>query len=81
MYSDTELVEGLKEKDTRMLGRLRPITSDLRILLTMLHQAIWQKETVIKGHLNTQYNITTVLHLLTRLSQNTGLRMILSPKP
>jgi len=41
MYSDTEIDEGLKERYTRMLGRLRPITSDLRILLTMLHQAIW----------------------------------------
>ncbi len=42
--SNSEIDERLKERYARMLGRLRPTKSDLRVLLTMLHQAIWQKD-------------------------------------
>jgi hypothetical protein len=55
-YSKIEIDEGLKSRYARMHGRLRPITNDLRTLLTMLHQANWQKEMVRKRHLYTEYN-------------------------
>jgi hypothetical protein len=57
MYSNTEIDEDLKVRYARMLGRLRPIKSDLHVLLSMLHQSIWQKEMVMKGHLDTEYNM------------------------
>lgn len=40
-----------------MHGRLRPIKNDLRTLLTMLHQANWQKEMVRKRQLDAEYNM------------------------
>lgn len=55
--SNIKIDEDLKVRYARMLGRLRPITSDLRVLLAMLHQSIWQKEMVVKGHLDTEYNM------------------------
>lgn len=55
--SNIKIDEDLKVRYARMLGRLRPITSDLRVLLAMLHQSIWQKEMVMKGHLDTEYNM------------------------
>jgi hypothetical protein len=42
--SNSEIDERQKERYARLLGRLRPVTSDLRVLVTMLHQAIWLKE-------------------------------------
>ena len=55
--SNIKIDEDLKVRYARMLGRSRPITSDLRVLLAMLHQSIWQKEMVVKGHLDTEYNM------------------------
>ena len=55
--SDSKIDEGLRERYARTLGRLRPIKSDLHVLLTMLHQAIWLKEMTFHEHLDTFYNM------------------------
>jgi hypothetical protein len=47
----------LKRKYANMHRHLRRIEDDLDILLTMLHQANWQKTMVRQGHLDTYHNM------------------------
>lgn len=56
-YENIKIDDRLKERYARTLGRLRPINSDLHVLLTMLHQAIWLKEMASHGHLDKFYNM------------------------
>lgn len=57
MYSNIKIDDDLKKRYDRMHGRLQPIPNDLRTLLTMLHQANWQKEMVRKRQLDTEYHM------------------------
>jgi hypothetical protein len=57
MYSKIKIDDDLKKRYARMHGRLQPIPNDLRTLLTMLHQANWQKKMAIEHHLGLEYNM------------------------
>jgi hypothetical protein len=56
-YSSKVKDNTLKRKCYIMHGHLRRIMDDLEILLTMLHQADWQKKMVIDHHLDPYYNM------------------------
>ncbi len=49
--------DDLKRKCVSMHGHLNRIEHDLKILLTMIDQANWQKTMVIQGHLDTYRNM------------------------
>lgn len=56
-YSSKVKDNTLKRKCYIMHGHLRRIMDDLEILLTMLHQADWQKKMVIDHHLDRYHNM------------------------